>query len=264
MVKREILLTTALLGTASCGSSSEHRVPINSRDPLAELQPLAIDELAARLWPVGAAGRWVPMPVDQREALEQLLVLLFDHAESGRLDRRERRHARMLADHAGLELSAIEHGDVRLWLVAEPREGVRGVGAYLIRLGPAQPLLLSAPHQFHDQGTGEIGLSLLLEPNEQPARALFVNTVHRYRQLDGRKLELEHNPADSAHADDHPLAGATRRTLEHLPLSLIQLHGYGRDSGIYGPAAVLSSGRRTSSTYVRDVARALRRDLPEF
>jgi hypothetical protein len=264
MVRREILLTSALIGAAACGSSCEHGAQTTSRDPLAESLLLDKAEVATRLWPVRARGQWVPLPGDQREALEQLVLMLLEHAESGRLERRERRRARVLADYARVELHAIEVGEVRLWMVAEPADGVRGAGAYLIRLGPAQPLLISAPHTFHDQGTGDLGLALLLEPNSQPARALFVNTVHRYRQLDGRKIELDHNPADSAHVEDHPLASTTRRALERLSLSLIQLHGYGRTPGADEPAAILSSGRTTSSTYVRDITRSLRRDLPEF
>lgn len=264
MVRKEILLASALIGAAACGSSCEHRVQINSRDPLAEPQPIDRDDLAHRLWPVRAEGRWSALPALQREALEHLVTLLLDHAEAGRLGRSERRRARVLAEFAGLELAAIEIGDVRLWLVSEPADGVRGSGAYLIRLGPAQPLLLSAPHSFFDQGTGDIALALLLEPSVEPARALFVNTVHRYRQSDGRKIDLDHNPADSANVHDHPLASTTRRALEHQSLTLIQLHGYGREPGTDDPMVILSSGRSRSSTYVRNVTRSLRRDLPEF
>jgi hypothetical protein len=264
VVKREILLASALIGAAACGSSCEHRGQTRRSDPLAEPQPLEPGEVALRLWPVRARGSWVPLADDQREALEQLVLLLLDHAESGQLSRRERRFARVLAEFAGFELVAVEIGEVKLWLVTESVDRVRGAGAYVIRLGPAQPLLLSAPHSFYDQGTGDIGLALLLEPSEDPARALFVNTVHRYRQIDGRKIELEHNPADSANVDDHPLASTTRRALEHQPLTLIQLHGYGRDARSEEPLAILSSGHRRSSTYVRDVTRSLRRDLPEL
>lgn len=264
MVRRELLLASALIGMAACGSSCEHGGRSESPDPLAEPRSIDGTELAVRLWPVRAEGRWVPIPSDQREALEQLLILLLDHAETGELDRRERRFARVLAEFAGLDLLAIEIGEVRLWLIAEPAERVRGAGAYLIRIGPAQPLLLSAPHSFYDQGTGDIGLAMLLEATDNAPRALFVNTVHRHRQPDGRKLELEVNPADSANVHEHPLARATRRVLEHMPLTIIQLHGYSRDTKAGDPAAILSSGRSSSSAYVRDVTRSLRAQLPEF
>ncbi|MFV8754257.1 hypothetical protein ACNOYE_27245 [Nannocystaceae bacterium ST9] len=238
----------------------------SSRDPLAEPRSLDAVELATLLWPVRAEGRWVPLPGEQRLALEELVVLLLEYAETGELDRRARRSARSLALAAKVELSAVEVGGVSLWLVSESADRVRGAGAYLIRLGPTAPLVLSAPHVFHDQGTGDIALALLLEaraPSSTP-RAIFVNDVHRHRQLDGRKIDRRDNPADSAHAHEHPLAATTRRVLERLPLAIIQLHGYGGELLAGEPVAILSSGGHRPSRYVRNVAISLRRGLPEL
>jgi len=262
----QYLLASALLGVAACGSSCEHQGEAKSRDLLAE--PLQFDAaaLAERLWPIRAEGRFQAVPGTQLDALGQLVILLLDHAEAGELDRRDRRRARVLADFARVELLAVEIGALRLWVVTESADRVRGVGSYVIRLGPAQPVLLSAPHSFHDQGTGDIGLDLLLEASEASAtpRALFVNSVHRHRQLDGRKVALADNPADSANVADHPLASVTRRALEHAPLTIIQLHGFARDDAAGDPIAILSSSRSRPSAYLRALASSLRAGLPEF
>ncbi len=265
MVRRELLLASALLGVAACGSSCEH-VGGAHHDPLAVPRELDTRAIAELLWPVRAEGSWDPLSSARIAALERLVLSLLDHAELGELDEPARANAAKLARFARLELSALEVGEVRLWLVSEPADRVRGAGAYLIRRGPARPVLLSAPHSFFDQGTGDIALALMLEPSDPRAvpRALFVNTVHRYRQLDGSKVNRKQfNPADSAHADGHPLAIVTRGALEHLPLTLVQVHGYGREVAPGEPVAILSAGGDPTA-HVEEVARSLRLAAPEF
>lgn len=260
-MRREILLTSLLFGAAACGSSCEHR-GVSGRDRLDEPEPLDAELLAARLWPVGSKGAWRPIGEQRQLALEGLLVLLLDHAAQGELPVHERRRANKLAAVAGLELSALERGAVRLWVAAEPAADVRGRGAYVIRRGPASPLLISAPHSFHDIGTGDIALALVLGEGAVVPRALFVNTVHRHRQTDGSKQERATNPADSAHAPAHMLARATRRALEQGIVTIVQLHGFSVRP--HDPAVIMSSGTARPSAYVVALAGTLRAAMPEF
>lgn len=260
-MRREVLLSSLLVGAAACGSSCEH-ASVSARDRLNEPEQLDERALAQRLWPVGAKGSWQPIGEQGQLALEGLLVILLDNAEVGELAIHERRRATKLARMAGLELAAIEIGGVRLWVASEAADDVRGRGAYVVRRGPASPLLLSVPHSFHDIGTDEIGLALLLRSGEVVVRGLFVNTVHRHRQADGRKIDLDDNPADAAHAPDHPLARATRRAMKRAELALIQLHGFSLLP--HDPAVILSSGTRKPSPYVEAVAGSLRAAMPEF
>src|SRR5262245_5332089 len=63
-----------------------------------------------------------------------------------------------------------------LWLLAESGKR-RGAGAILLRVGPAPPLLVEAPHTFFDQGTLPIAVTLF---DALRGRALLVSTAHRY------------------------------------------------------------------------------------
>lgn len=75
---------------------------------------------------------------------------------------------------AGFQITEVR-GE-RVWLLAE-RKRRRGAGAVLLRVGPAAPLLVEAPHTFFDQGTLPLALSVFAA---QRARALLINTAHRY------------------------------------------------------------------------------------
>jgi hypothetical protein len=66
-------------------------------------------------------------------------------------------------------------GDV--WILEESRKKKRGAGAVVIRTGRARPIFVEAPHTFFDKGTLPIALAVF---DAQAARALLVNTVHRY------------------------------------------------------------------------------------
>ena len=63
-----------------------------------------------------------------------------------------------------------------VWLLSEGRRR-RGAGALALRVGPATPLIVEAPHTFYDQGTLPIAISVF---TAQRARALLINTAHRY------------------------------------------------------------------------------------
>ncbi len=268
---RGLLLVALLLGGVAC---SEGCVTSDKplADPLAREQVLDRQQLRELLWPKRERERWIELPGHEVEALEQLIELLLRHAEQGELAGNARRRATALASMARVELSAIEVDGMRLWVVSESAERLRGAGAYVIRRGRLRgrnELLLQAPHCFFDQGTGEIAVALLLEsePGKAPIRALFVNTVHRHRQADGSKREHaanQGNPADAAHAHGHPYARVTRRVLALQPYAIVQLHGFDRDGEAGDPEVIVSSGSTRGTKYSRRVLEQLRVELPEL
>ncbi|WP_437604974.1 hypothetical protein WMF20_27730 [Sorangium sp. So ce834] len=64
-----------------------------------------------------------------------------------------------------------------LWVLSEDDSRRRGAAAVVLRIGAAAPLIVEAPHTFFDQGTLPIALAIF---EAQRARALIVNTSHRY------------------------------------------------------------------------------------
>jgi len=93
-------------------------------------------------------------------------------------------------------------GDV--WLLEEKKGKKRGAGVIVVRTGRARPILVEAPHTFFDKGTLPIALAVF---EAQGARALLINTVHRYidKQKDndaGAKDEKENENDDEKEKDD--------------------------------------------------------------
>jgi hypothetical protein len=263
--RRELVLVGLLCGSVACSEAcSSADEP--STDPLASTRTLERQALRERLWPEHGDGRFVQLASIELEALEQLVMLLLDNAERGRLSRAERRRAAALATLAGVELEAFELEGLQFWSVHERAGALRGTGAYLIRCGPSSSsteLILQAPHSFFDTGTGDIALAMLLESERARPRALFVNTVHRYRQLDGSKQKRAQNPADAAHSEDHPFARVTRRALELGSYTIVQLHGFSRNRSTNDPELIVSSGGDAQTRYSRRMLEQLRVELPE-
>jgi hypothetical protein len=265
---------TLLLALAVCSPGSNHEPSVS--ELVLDSASMQIKDLERLLWPK-QAEHWRPASEQQQAALDNLVTVLLGHARRGEMSKRQRRRVTKLAIAAGLELHtiALEHdGRVEpLWVLAEPLEDRRGLGSYVFRLGPIEPdkssteYLLQAPHARHDKHTGSIALSLFAEADGRAARALFVNSVHRYAQSDGtrgKRVPARANPADPAHRDDHPLARATARVLEDHKLVLVQLHGFERDEQSGDPQIIVSSGqtqptRVDSGTLVR-----LRAAFPEL
>lgn len=264
---RLLALTTGLLGgSLACVEGCAH----SRRGQLGDLhsdEALDAAGVEERLWPRGREQRWREPTAHEIVALEGLIALLMQRAEADRLTRGQRVQALALAELAGLKIAAVEIGGARYWLVHEDGPVLVGRGAYLIRRGElasAGELLVEAPHSFFDRDSGRIALALFLEAApEHGLRALFVNTVHRYRRPDGGKQELGgvDDRADAAHAAQHPLARATVVSLRERPLSVVQIHGFARRSG--DPAAILSSGSATPTGPTRVCAEGLGRVFPE-
>lgn len=141
-----------------------------------------------------------------------------------------------------------------IWLLSEDETRRRGSGVIALRVGPARPLLVEAPHTFFDQKTLPVALAVF---EAQQARALMINTSHRYggprpddaAQSDGDSDDGtddgEHaagpapsasaaaalpDPlafADVAHAERSFFLTAHKALLDSLPgLPTLQLHGF--------------------------------------
>jgi len=85
-------------------------------------------------------------------------------------------------------------GDV--WILEEAKKKKRGAGAILVRTGRARPIVVEAPHTFFDTGTLPIALALF---EAQGARAMLVNTVHRYIEKNAVK---DKDPKDEKDPDE--------------------------------------------------------------
>src|SRR5690606_8420345 len=99
-----------------------------------------------------------------------------------------------------------------------------GGGAYLFRQSESRAgreLVFQAPHSVFDRGTGELALASFLEAGDR-ARALFVNTMHRYERK-GRAPGERDSGADAAHNPEHLFSIATAALLETVPdLEVVQ------------------------------------------
>jgi hypothetical protein len=260
------LAVTVLIALAGCAHARN--------DPLAELAHPTVTELEHWTWP-NREDAWRPLTEPQLVALEQLVCLLVAEAAQPRLSRAQRRQAATLAALVGVELRHasvdVDGRTVELWVISEPADDRRGRGTYVIRLGALAPgheteLLLQAPHDRFDKYTGALALRLLLEGDAGSVRAVFINSAHRYRQLDGsreRREPVDQNPADAAHNPEHPLARTTARVLEQRELVVVQLHGFAHGVELGDPELIVSSGRKRPNPASALTLARLRAALPQ-
>lgn len=231
--------------------------------PIGEERALSERRVRAELWHERRGTAYVA-PDDERVAATQALM---EAAVAHALGETDAARLPELAHAAGLGVERWRI-DGRQYLALLERPATRGsVGAFLLRVGPrtrsGPERLLQAPHVFHDVGTGELGLSVLLAAPDG-FRGLFVNTLHRYVQADGTKQKRDRNPADVCHNDAHAFVAATVgavRALGHV--EVVQLHGFGEDHELPPERlttwAVVSAGDpEGGSARVAEVVEALR------
>ncbi|MDH5673728.1 MAG: hypothetical protein OEZ06_16350 [Myxococcales bacterium] len=133
--------------------------------------------------------------------------------------------------------------DSPIMVVSESGDSLRGAGALALREGAAAPVVVEAPHTFYDRGTLEIAVALFAALE---ARALLINTVHRYRgnglaSMGGPRGSASDPVADVAHTPRSFFAAAHEATARARPALLaVQVHGY-RDQRVPGFDAVLSA-----------------------
>lgn len=146
-----------------------------------------------------------------------------------------------LFHQAHFEVVSTELGGAPAIAVCEESEHRRGGGIYVFRRGPvARERIVQVPHSFFDIGTLEIGIELA---SVGQARALFVNTVHRYegkRPPARDEDESVDAPADLAHQElafFQALTFAALSSLRHL--QVVQVHGFAEGSVPECPSAAV-------------------------
>ena len=138
-----------------------------------------------------------------------------------------------------------------MWLLSEGQQR-RGAGAVVIRIGPAAPMLVEAPHTFFDSGTLPIALAVF---ERQHARALLVNTAHRYVARLGKEPEQNAREEDStasisdvAHTKRSFFLAAHNALLAVDPGAwTVQLHGF-QDASAKGVDVILSASVTNADT----------------
>lgn len=163
----------------------------------------------------------------------------------------ERAKARTLMAHAlrgesldeasslGFEAAPMP-GSPDVVLLREREDKKRGGGAYLVRKGSTSSLVVQAPHTFFDTGTLPLAYELF---QRSKARALFINTTHRYKSA-AQASDGSH-PSDVAHAADSLFQAMTEGAAQALPkLTVVQVHGFAER--VVTARAVVSSGEKKS------------------
>jgi hypothetical protein len=136
-------------------------------------------------------------------------------------------------------------------LLREMKDRRHGGGAYVVRKGSSSNLLVQAPHTFFDEGTFPLACELF---QRTKARALYINTAHRYKASppggDRAAADVAHSPQTLFQAATEGAADAVSK------ISVVQLHGFA-DRKLGGRAVVSTGEKNAGSPYVAKVAAAL-------
>jgi hypothetical protein len=148
-------------------------------------------------------------------------------------------------------------------LLAEQQAERRGAGVLVLRSGEAEPWVIEVPHSFFDEGTLELGLHAFVW---RRARALLVNTVHRYRALTtvpsdeaSDSDDDDGSVSDVAHAEASFFLTAHAACVDNLGnVGIVQLHGFSDASAAQADLVLSSAGSRADPG---PIAQALERAL---
>ena len=251
---RRLVLLTLLLGLAACRSSPK---------------PEAADS-AAGATPTSTASEAVTTPLDTDSGCPEALAAtrrggskpgIFVAPSDAEMKAAKAAIAKLLKSDArpeasdfaafGMEVVPLEGWPDTL-LVREAGTQRQGRGAYVIRQGSTSTFVVQAPHTFYDEGTFPIACDLF---QRTKARALFLNTVHRYKGAPG--LAAEEHPADVAHAPLTLFQASTEGVIDALGKpQVIQVHGFADRK--LGARAIVSAGEKApGNPLVAKVARAI-------
>jgi hypothetical protein len=225
-----------VLGAASCRSPQNEGLPKSAvsgeaaADDAVDAPSACPSHLSAARRGGATPNRYVAPTEDERASLRSVVDLLVGRGAA------ERGHAAEKARTIGFEI--VDAPEVPSAVVVREAGRNRGGGAYLIRLDSTSHLLVQAPHTFFDEGTFPVACELFQRTR---ARALFVNTVHRYKGAPPD--EHGEHPADVAHSNVSLFQMATLGFISATPsVTVVQLHGFGAGEG--RGRIVLSSGER--------------------
>ena len=247
-------LRTALIAVLSvilisCDTSVEKVMPERN---LEQQTVLSLDKILA-----GSAmrGGYVPPTLGEVERSEELF---------GRILRGERTDAVDLdLAELGFRRRAILLGDVPLTFIEEAPGRRTGKGIFILRDSPDKspdvlPVMLQAPHRFHDLDTGAITARLFEEGIQQGAfEAAAWNTAPRSYEEDGRRIH-----ADLAHISVTHFNAFTRAFATVHPQSRVaQIHGYEvtrrRTDTARESMAIISAGVQEPTPHARHVAHCM-------
>ncbi len=236
-MKKLVPLTLALAASASLVAAGAKSPEPPAAATSAAAGPALEEELVRAFREQSQGAVWRSPSVGERDALREAMRLLF--AAENPCQEATLQAARPLATAAGFELVPSPTTEPALLYVRELQANRRGGGLYVLRCGPALPLVVQAPHSFYDTGTGDLARKVFLEGR---ARAAFWNTVHRYKSEPGERREDRVHPADVAHEPGNLFQAATIGAAAGLrTLRVAQLHGFSERQSIPFDV-VLSSG----------------------
>ena len=263
LVMALFVIMTACGDRRCVGSSSPPpTVPTEPAPTKVVERKVSFDTMEKLIWGPGKEATYAPTTIAEREMLTKLVPLLRQGARAATPPDPSQWQAEATA--AGFQLEDWQLGGQRYWALVEQPGRQRGAGAYFFRVAPAaddEPeILLEAPHEYFDLGTGMLGARLFFSPPEGARpRAFFTNTIHRYQLAPGKREKRPDSPPDVAHNPEH---GYTAATVAYAAAAgrvrVIQLHGFAKladdddsDEDGDGPAAVeavVSAGERAGSS----------------
>jgi hypothetical protein len=255
------LLFSLLIVVAACNCHDDKGAPVTPRPEPRDVPPkaLTLDDYEAAVYAAGPTSTFAPTTPTEHEAVAKLVPALLDAAWSPTPPATPAKWQAAAAS-AGFRIEAWTIQGDRYWALVEVPGRERGAGAYIFRVAPrtsGEPvILLQAPHNFFDLGTGRLAADVFFAPRQgiRP-RALFTNTIHRYQLTPGDKKKRKDNPADVAHNPEHAFTIATDAfAIAAGHARVIQLHGFGAREEIDGEgdvgaiAMVISAGSKTASS----------------
>jgi len=232
------ILLVALTGTAcsrgKCTDKPKAEPPPPTAPGSAAERALTLDGYEALVYGPGPEASFAETSSSEHEVIAKLVPRLYEGSRAAPPP--DPRAWQADAAAAGLQLDVWKLDGQTYWALLEQRDRVRGAGAYVFRVAPPEagtPILLQAPHNFFDMGTGRLAAELFFaSPAGARPRALFTNTIHRYQLAPGNKKKRRHNPADVAHNPQHAFSIATEAfALAAGGARVIQLHGFGARGG---------------------------------
>jgi len=225
-----VALTSAACSRGRCTDPPKPAPPPPPAPALAGERQLTLDGYEARVYGPGPQATFAETSAVEHEGIAKLIPRLLEGARAARPP--DPRAWQADAAAAGFQIEVWKLDGQIYWALLEPEGSSRGAGAYVFRIGPpdAGPtILLEAPHNFYDLGTGRLAAELFFDPppGARP-RALFTNTIHRYQLAPGNKKKRKHNPADVAHNPQHAFSIATEAfAIAAGGARVIQIHGFG-------------------------------------
>jgi hypothetical protein len=277
------ILIMALVSTAcSHGRCSDGKPPAKqpTMPPTAPVaRTLTLGDYEAAVYGNGPQTTFAETTALEHETIAALIPKLLEGAQAAKPP--DPQLWQTDANAAGFRIETWTIAGGTYWALLERADRARGAGAYIFRVAPREDgraILLEAPHNFYDTGTGRLAAELFFSPppGARP-RALFTNTIHRYQLAPGDKKKRRHNPADVAHNPQHAFTIATEAfAIAAGGARVIQLHGFGarmaedEDDGDPGPVAmVVSAGTEAGSseltaTLAAELARELRSDVKRY